>query len=124
MLELFKEPLLSRGAFFRRLGRFVLVALLIGIFSLLAGMWGYRHFDGQTWPEAFLNAAMLLAAMGPVSEPRTDGGKIFAGCYALYCGLVFLFLAGLMVTPFAHRLLHMFHADPELDATLQDRKTP
>ena len=46
-------------------------------------------------------------------EPKTDTGKIFAGCYALYCGLVFLFIAGLLVTPVAHRLLHLFHADPD-----------
>jgi hypothetical protein len=51
--------------------------------------------------------------MGPLSEPKTDAGKIFAGCYALYCGLVFIFIAGLLVTPIAHRLLHVFHADPD-----------
>ncbi|MCA9218290.1 MAG: DUF1614 domain-containing protein [Planctomycetales bacterium] len=71
------------------------------------------RFEGQTWPEAFVNTAMLLAAMGPLTAPKTDAGRIFAGCYALYCGLVFLFIAGLLVTPVAHRLLHLFHADPD-----------
>ncbi len=79
-------------------------------------MIGYRVLEGQTWVDAFLNAAMLLGAMGPASSPQTTAGKIFAGCYALYCGLVFLFIAGLLFTPIAHRLLHMFHADPPKDS--------
>ena len=76
-------------------------------------MAGFRTLEGQTWPESFLNAAMLLSALGPVGEPATDAGKIFAGCYALYCGLIFLITVGLLVTPVAHRLLHVFHADPD-----------
>ena len=52
---------------------------------------------------------MLLGGMGPVDPPRTDGGKVFAGVYALYAGLVFIAVAGLLVAPIAHRLLHKFH---------------
>ena len=96
-----------------RLARYAAAAFLFAVASLLAGMLGYRYFEGQSWPEAFLNASMLLAAMGPVGEPKTEAGKIFAGCYALYCGLAFLFIAGLLVTPIAHRLLHLFHTDPD-----------
>lgn len=107
------QSLLAPKKFYWRLSKFVAVALLLATFSLLVGMLGYRTLEGQSWPEAFVNAAMLLAAMGPLSEPKTDAGKIFAGCYALYCGLVFLFIAGLLVTPIAHRLLHVFHADPD-----------
>ena len=99
--------------FYWRLAKFGLIALALAGFSLFVGMLGYRYFESQSWPESFLNAAMLLGAMGPVGEPQTDAGKIFAGCYALYCGLVFLFIAGLLVTPVAHRFLHIFHADPD-----------
>jgi hypothetical protein len=49
--------------------------------------------------------------MGPVDVPRTDGGKIFAGIYALYAGLVFIVAAGLVFIPVLHRLLHKFHWD-------------
>ena len=52
---------------------------------------------------------MLLGGMGPVDPPKTDGGKIFAGVYALYAGLAFIVFAGLLVAPFLHRLLHKFH---------------
>jgi hypothetical protein len=99
------------------LAKFAFIAFGLGVFSLILGMLGYRTFEHQSWPKAFVNAAMLLSAMGPVSEPQTDAGRIFAGCYALYCGLVFLFTVGLLVTPVAHRLLHLFHADPDESET-------
>jgi hypothetical protein len=66
-------------------------------------------FEGMLWRDAFLNSAMLLGGMGPVDAPRTDGGKLFAGLYALYAGLVFLIAAALVVAPVVHRLLHQFH---------------
>jgi len=87
------------------------VALVLG--SLLAGMAGYSYFEGLAWRDAFLNAAMLLGGMGPVDAPRTDGGKLFAGLYALYAGLVFLIAAGLVLAPVLHRLLHKFHWDQD-----------
>ena len=72
-------------------------------------MIGYQYYEGLQWRDAFLNAAMLLGGMGPVNSPQTDGGKIFAGLYALYAGLVFLIAAGLIVAPALHRMLHLFH---------------
>lgn len=77
--------------------------------SLLIGIGGYRHFEGLAWRDGFVNSAMLLGGMGPVDAPRTDGGKIFAGVYALYAGLVFVATAGLLIAPIAHRLLHKYH---------------
>jgi hypothetical protein len=57
----------------------------------------------------FLNAAMLMGGMGPVDAPQTDGGKVFAGLYALYAGLFFLIIAGIVLTPIVHRVMHRFH---------------
>jgi hypothetical protein len=111
-LEKHHEDILSRPVFYLRLARYAAAGGSIGALSLFAGMLGYRVFEGQSWVDAFMNAAMLLGAMGPASSPQTDAGKIFAGCYAIYCGLFFLFIAGLLFTPIAHRLLHLFHADP------------
>ena len=55
--------------------------------------------------------------MGPVESPRTTGGKLFAGFYALYCGLVLIVAVGILGAPLLHRLLHQFHwqADEEPD---------
>ena len=77
--------------------------------SLSLGMWGYEHYEHLLWRDSFLNAAMLLGGMGPVNPPQTDGGKVFAGFYALYAGLVFIVTAGLLLTPVVHRVLHRFH---------------
>jgi len=102
---------LTRPEFHRRLlGQAAWVlALLLG--SLLLGIVGYMVFEQLSLVDAFLNAAMLLGGMGPVNAPQTVGGKVFAGCYALYAGLVFIVTAAMMFSPFLHRLLHHFHWD-------------
>jgi hypothetical protein len=84
-------------------------AALLVAGSLLAGMIGYHIFEGLPWRDAFLNAAMLLGGMGPVDAPHTNEGKLFAGVYALYAGLIFIMVAGLMIAPVFHRMLHIFH---------------
>jgi hypothetical protein len=81
--------------------------------SLGIGMAGYGWFEGMSPLEAFLNSAMLLGGMGPVDNPKTAAGKLFAGFYALYAGLVFLFAAGIMIAPVVHRTLHRFHLDDD-----------
>jgi hypothetical protein len=77
--------------------------------SLAVGIVGYMRFEHLSPMDAFLNAAMLLGGMGPVNPPVTEVGKFFAGCYALYAGLVFVVTAAILLTPVLHRLLHHFH---------------
>ena len=84
-------------------------ALVVG--SLAIGMAGYAYFEHLQWRDGFLNSAMLLGGMGPVDPPRTDGGKLFAGFYALYAGLVFIIGASVVLAPVIHRVLHKFHWD-------------
>jgi hypothetical protein len=85
---------------------------LIGV-SLVIGMLGYRYIAGQAWPDAFLNAAMILSGMGPVGELKTTGAKIFAGIYALYSGLTLISIVGVVIAPIVHRFLHKFHLEAE-----------
>ena len=87
------------------------LALLGG--SLVWGMWGYMYFERLRLLDAFLNAAMLLGGMGPIEQPQTDGGKLFAGIYALYAGLVVLAVAGIILAPVMHRFLHRFHLEED-----------
>jgi hypothetical protein len=72
-------------------------------------MWGYAHFENLPLLDGFLNSAMLLGGMGPVNNPVTPGGKLFAGLYALYAGLVFIMSAAMIFTPIVHRVMHRFH---------------
>ncbi len=79
--------------------------------SLAVGMLGYHYIAGQTWPDSFLNAAMILSGMGPVGDLKTTPAKIFAGLYALYSGLALISIAGIILSPVIHRFLHKFHLE-------------
>ena len=84
-------------------------ATALVIASLLLGMAGYHFAGGLPWIDSFENAAMLLGGMGPVGVVTSDAGKIFAGVFALYAGLVFLVITALMLAPVFHHVLHRFH---------------
>lgn len=113
MYEPRHRPLATRRYFARRVLLHSGVAALLLALSLGIGMVGYRHFEGFTWIDAFVNSAMLLGGMGPVNAPQSAAGKLFAGLYALYAGLVFLIAVGLVFTPIVHRLMHKFHLDED-----------
>ena len=105
------EPLLPRRRFLRRLLRHALVALALLASSLGLGVLGYHFTEGLSWLDALLNASMILGGMGPVAQLHTQAGKIFASLYALFSGAVFLGIAGIVVAPLAHRLLHRLHLE-------------
>jgi len=109
MYEPRHKPPLTRARFLRRLVVHLLVVIGIVGASLALGMLGYVCFEHLSWIDAFLNAAMLLGGMGPVDLPQTRAGKLFAGFYALYAGLVLIAVAALLIAPVIHRLLHRFH---------------
>ena len=111
LYERLGEPPLAWRGFYVRLARHVSAAVVLLALSLWIGMLGYEHFEHLEWHDAFLNACMLLAGMGPVNNPTTNAGKLFAGWYALYAGLVFLVVVSIVLAPVLHRALHLFHAD-------------
>jgi hypothetical protein len=100
---------IPRSRFLKRVLRHAAAAIGLLALSLAIGVAGYEYFEQLAWRDAFLNAAMLTGGMGPVEAPLTNGGKVFAGLYALYAGLVFLAASGLVLAPIVHRLLHRFH---------------
>ena len=109
MYESKKHGLLTRDEFVRRMLTHFLGALGLVLFSLLLGIAGYMRFERLSLVDAFVNAAMLLGGMGPLDHPNTTGGKLFAGLYALYAGLVFIVIAGVILAPVVHRVLHRLH---------------
>lgn len=86
----------------------IAIGLALLGFSLGIGMIGFAYYCNISWTDAFLNASMLLTGMGPVHEPDSNQGKIFAGLYALYSGIVFLSIVGIMVVPLFHSYLHKY----------------
>ena len=111
MFEHRHEKLLPRRLFFKRLAKYGLISLSLVLGSLVIGMIGYSMLEGYSWVDSFLNAAMLMGGMGPVNVLHTDSGKIFAGAYALYCGLIELVAIGVFAAPIVHRFLHHFHLE-------------
>jgi len=79
--------------------------------ALSIGISGYHWIAGFNWIDSLLEASMILGGMGPVNPLTTDGAKVFASLYALFSGLVFIGIMGVILTPAAHRLLHKFHLE-------------
>ena len=97
MYETRRQPLIVPSAFLRRLVAHLAAALALLGGSIAIGMAGYVHFEGLPPLDAFLDTAMLLGGMGPVHVPRTGPGKLFAGLFALYAGLVFVAAAAIVL---------------------------
>ena len=114
MYEKRSQRPISRERFVHRLVTQLLWACALLALSLAIGMVGYVALERLPWIDAFLNAAMLLGGMGPVNPPQSFAGKLFAGIFSLYAGLVFIVTAALLFTPVLHRLIHRFHWDDKL----------
>ena len=109
MYESKSQKPLPRVRFVKRMLTHLTIALVLVLLSIGVGMFFYMRLEHLSTLDAFLNAAMLLGGMGPVDKPCTPHGKLFAGLYALYAGLLFIVMAGLVFTPVVHRLMHKFH---------------
>ena len=121
MFEHHTHPLLPLAQYLGRLALSILGGLgLIGL-SLWGGMAGYHFYEGMTWLDAFLNASMILSGMGPLAQPQTVNGKLFAGMYALYSGFIVILASGIIFAPIIHRTLHRFHIEK---SHLAHRPTP
>jgi len=111
MYEKPHQPLASRAHFVRRVFRHGTFASSVVVSALLIGILGYHLIGKLGWIDSYLNAAMILGGMGPVNPLETPAAKLFAGTYALFAGLVFITISGILLAPFLHRLMHLFHLE-------------
>jgi hypothetical protein len=111
MYEKRHEKLASRSHFRRRVIRHGTLASAVVAGALLIGVLGYHWLGKFNWIDSYLNAAMILGGMGPVNPLETPVAKFFAGTYALFAGLVFISVSGIVLAPFLHRLMHLFHLE-------------
>jgi hypothetical protein len=114
--------LLPWPQFLRRAAAHASVAFAGVAVAVAIGTIGYHWLASLPWVDAFLNASMILAGMGPVDKLETSGAKVFAALYALFSGLVFIALMGVMLAPWAHRILHKMHVDEDAATTSSDRE--
>jgi hypothetical protein len=111
MFETIRQKPLPKHNFYKRLGRNFIFGILVTAAALGIGMWGYHYFEKMNWIDAYVNAAMILSGMGPVGNLQTDAGKIFAGTYALFSGIIFLVIIAIIFAPVFHRFFHQFHIE-------------
>ena len=113
MFESRTDPLASRLVFIQRVIKYAAIALFVIGVALGIGILGYHYIARFSWIDSLLNASMILGGMGPVGELPSDEAKLFASFYALFSGLVFISVMGIVLAPAAHRALHLFHLDEE-----------
>lgn len=113
MFEHHSQPLAPVPAFIKRMAICLAIALCSVSVAIMIGMVGYHKIAGLEWIDAFLNASMILTGMGPVDQLRTTPAKLFAGLYAIFSGLVFLTIMGIVLAPVLHRVMHRFHLADE-----------
>jgi hypothetical protein len=110
-LERSHEKLAPFSVFAQRLAVAVGLACCIISVVLFIGVSGYHWLGGFGWVDSLLEASMILGGMGPVNPLKTTVAKLFASGYALFSGLVFIGIMGIVLTPIVHRILHKFHAE-------------
>jgi hypothetical protein len=101
--------------FAKRMARAICLWLIIIVVGLSIGIAGYAGFEGLSLTDAYLNAAMILSGMGPAVELKTTSGKVFAGTYAIFSGLIIIIATGFVLAPIFHRVLHKFHVETRGD---------
>lgn len=117
-LERLSEPLASGRVFAGRLFKFMAFGVLMVSITLWSGMAGFHYLEHLAWLDAFVNATMIMSGMGVVVLPTSDVGKLFAGSYALFCGLVLIVATAIAFTPVIHRFLHRMHVEDDDDYTI------
>ena len=105
------DRLAPRSVFIKRLIAAFAFALGLILVALMIGIAGYHFIAGFNWIDSLLEASMILGGMGPIKELPNDGSKIFASMYALFSGLIFIGVMGLVLSPVIHRIMHKFHVD-------------
>lgn len=109
------QPVASRRTFAGRMLVAIGLWLLLTVGGLAIGIAGYAAFEGMSLVDAFVNAAMIFSGMGPLGELKTTSGKIFAGTYAIFSGLIIVIATGVVLAPIFHRVLHRFHVETSKD---------
>jgi len=111
MYEHKNEPVISKRKFVRRVNNHLSISTILIITSLCLGILGYHYIANIDWIDSLHNASMILSGMGPVVPIENVAGKLFSSFYALFSGIIFITNIGLILAPFAHRILHKLNVE-------------
>jgi ammonia channel protein AmtB len=111
--ERLSQPMATRAVYLKRVATNLMLTGMLTVVSLIVGMGGYQQLGHMGLDDAFANASMIMSGMGPLSDLKTTGGKLFEGAYALYSGLFLIISASLILGPVVHRFLHQMHLADE-----------
>jgi len=111
---------LHQSRFIAHLARNIFFGLFFIAIALYIGMLGYHIFEKMSWIDSFANASMILSGMGPLVPLTTFSGKLFAGLYALFSGLVFIAIVALIFAPIIHRFFYKIHLESAAAAKSKD----
>lgn len=109
-------PIAPRRVFVVRMLRNAAIAAGLVGGALSIGMIGYHRLGGLGWEESFYYSSMILSGEGPPPDPRLAVAElmrlhIFVGFYALFSGVTFITMVGVLFAPALHRFLHRFHLE-------------
>ena len=113
--EHLRQPVISHRSFVMRMLKAIGLWMILTIVGLAIGIAGYAKFEDMSFVDAYVNAAMILSGMGPLGELKTTAGKVFAGSYAIFSGLIIVIATGFVLAPIFHRVLHSFHVETKGD---------
>jgi len=109
-------PIAPRRVFVFRMLRNAAIAGGVVGGGLVIGMTGYHELGGLGWTESFYYSSMILSGEGPPPDPLLAAAAllrlhIFVGFYALFSGVTFITMVGVLFAPALHRFLHKFHLE-------------
>ena len=85
------QPVASRRKFLIRMAIAIGLWIVLTIVGLAIGVAGYAAFEGMSFVDAYVNAAMILS------------------------GLIIVIATGFVLAPIFHRILHSFHVETTKD---------
>ncbi len=100
-------------SFFKRFARNLIIGMSITFIFLIIGMIGFHYYERADWIEAYANAAMIMSGVGPIANPITNEGKIFAGTYSLLSGMGYLIVIGIVFAPVFHWIFRQIHIEQD-----------
>ena len=113
MFEHRTEPLLSGLQFASRIIKALSFTIIVAALSMLLGTLGYHFLVGTDWDDSFHCACLILGNRDVAIRPESTAGKVFAGLYVMYGGLVFVSMVAILAAPVLHRISHSLHLDAD-----------